>query len=1363
MQVLLLALLFLIPGPIHAAVQPFVEQLGIKDGLSNNEVRSIFQDRQGYLWFGTYDGLNRYNGYDFKIFRNRPTDSASIIHSFINAISEDKAARLWIGTRQGVSVFDQVTEKFSGVYAKHAKGGSIYQLKSYITEIKTDQAGNVFVASHEHGLIRFTNGERKAGIEVPFREGTTDIYDYNVLGLFITPNQQTYLLIDNKGLCFYDPKNGRITLMTADVISATCVYSEQNDIWIGTNFGLFHYDLVKRKIDATYRETTGGLSSDRVTSILSLPDKTLWIGTDGGGLNILDRRTGKITSLSAGFDHHSLSSNAVHALFIDKDGRKWIGTLRGGINIIDNTKDRFQNIAHDPTNPNSLINSFVKSVFEDKEEKLWIGTDGGGLSIWDRHNNHFTNFKRGGPHPGSISSNFITNIRQDYTGKVWVATYGGGIDRYQPESGNFKTYTGYNDKGKPVNVVFWVFCEDHFNNLWVSGLQDGLFLYDQGTDQFRVFDPALKNALSLSEDKRGALWAGTFDGLYEIDIRNKKHRYYPIGKPLRAIHEDRNGNLWLGTEAGLMLFDRERHRVIKQYTTDDGLSNNNVLNIEEDHEGRLWLSTFNGLSRFDVKQGMFTNFFQSDGLQNKEFNLNASLTLKNGQLAFGGINGLSLFDPKEILPLKNMPNIVLTDLKVNNIPVIDRPGYVTAASQTQIKTITVPYGEAALAISFSAIEFTAQERINYRYTMDGWDRGWNNIGKIRNAVYTRLNPGSYTFKVNCTNAEGLWIAKQAVLRVIILPPWYRTWWAYSFYLLTVFAGIYWYLSYRARETRLKYEIKLAKVDADNRRVLQEKERELNEKRLEFFTGISHEFRTPLSLIINPVKDLVTKSTGQDHTDLNIIYRNARRLLSLVDQLLLFRKADAGVAQLNIGPIPIIQAAKEVFLCFVQQARLAGIKFEFIAPEDEITIYGDREKIEIILFNLISNAIKYTPAGKDVKLIMEYDAERVILNIADNGSGIPAHVGDQLFNKFYRSRDTGQPVKAGFGIGLYLARQFTDDHKGLLTYQSVQGAGTTFSLTLKTGIDHYPEHIISSVASSSSEILTELAVETAIRPVAATLAASPVNYKAESLFTDRKTILIIDDDTELRHYIRSILEHHYVVFEAADGDQGLAMAKDKLPDLIVCDVMMPGLNGIELCAIIKQDAALSYIPMILLTASSSPEGKLKGLESGADDYISKPFEKDILVARVANLLQTRSNLQSYFYNSVTLKTTNVAISEEYKSFLEKCIAIVEKHIADPDFNVTVLAAEIGMSRSNLFRKVKSLSGHSINSFIRFIRLRKAAELLIQSDMNVNEVALEAGFNNVKYFRTQFHKLFGTNPSDFLRQKRPVFKKRFKVID
>jgi signal transduction histidine kinase/ligand-binding sensor domain-containing protein/DNA-binding response OmpR family regulator len=1351
---------FILSGPAVVFALPNIQRLGLKDGLSNSEVRCIFQDHSGYMWFGTYDGLNRFDGYDFRIYRNQPEKPHSIIHNFINCIAEDAADNLWVGTRQGISILNPVTEEFSPVYAAGA-GNKAMPVTSFIKHIKTDRSGHIFIATLSNGLIVMDKG-KQTGRVIPYHNNGKIVWNYNVDALYAGPGNYIYLLIDGAGLFTYDVASGTLKVLNTSVTMATCIYPENNGLWIGTTLGLHHYDLHTGRYDRLLNEFNGPLKSGRITSLQTMPDSTLWVSTDGGGIQILDKRRDKISYLQAGSDEHSLSSDAVYALFLDRDDRKWIGTLRGGVNVIDEVKERFVNVRHNDLNSNSLISNFVKSLYEAPDGRLWIGTDGGGLSIWDRQSHRFTNFRHDGSRPGTLSSNFVTSIAGDKDGRTWIATYGGGIDLYQPGSDTFTIFRGIDRKGVASRIVFWCLYPDGSGNLWASGLQDGLFLYDKQSNQFRLYDAALTNVLSMAEDRFGNLWAGNFEGVYKINLKSNAHKFYSVGKAVRSMHRADNGDMWLGTEAGLLYFSASTEKVTHSYTTGHGLSNNTVLAILEDEQKRLWLSTYNGLCRFDPKTGSFTNFFESDGLASNEFNFNAALRLNNGELAFGGINGLTMFHPRAILPLHDAPNIIITDIKINNKPVSAYPDYIKTGAGNVIQSLEIPYDNASVAFSFAAIEFTAQDRIGYRYMLQGWDRGWINAGKQRNALYTRLAPGTYILKINCTNPEGQWISWEIHLSIVILPPWYRTIWAYIAYAMLLAGIVYWYLRYKFRETRLKYEVQLANAAAAHQRDLQEKERELNERRVEFFTGVSHEFRTPLSLIINPLRDLLVKISPENRSELNIVYRNSRRLLSLVDQLLLFRKADAGSGALQIASMDIVLVCREVFLCFVQQARLSAISFELNVPEEPVLIYGDREKIEIILFNLISNAIKYTPAGKSVCVNLRSEPEEVVINVTDNGPGISAEAGKHIFEKFYRSNAHGQAAKGGFGIGLFLARQFTKDHGGSLLFESEPGKGSDFCLTLLKGTAHYPPDVAAAAdAADLSPLLREMVEE---QP--AMYEASPVNdigFEADNIFTDKQRILIIDDDSEIRAYICSILETRYIVYEANNGLTGLQKAKEKQPDLIICDVMMPGLNGIELCATIKQDQQLSHIPMILLTASSSAESKIKGLESGADDYISKPFDKDVLVARIANLLQNRSNLQSYFYNTITLKSINVTISDEYKHFLEKCIEIVEQHITDENFNIKILASEIGMSHSNLYRKIKSLSGHTVNSFIRYIRLRKAAELLIQSDMNVNEVAIETGFNSIKYFRDQFFKLFGANPSDFLKQKRPVFKKRNNVIN
>jgi len=844
--------------------------------------------------------------------------------------------------------------------------------------------------------------------------------------------------------------------------------------------------------------------------------------------------------------------------------------------------------------------------------------------------------------------------------------------------------------------------------------------------------------------------------LIRVDKENKHHQFFDMEKPVRSVQEDIYGNFWVGTEGGgLILFDRKLGKIIARYTTDEGLCNNSVLKTLYDGKDNLWISTFNGIAKFNVVKHTVENYYQNDGLQSNQFNYNAALALRSGQFVFGGIKGFSIFYPYKIDPVTSTPGIWLTGLRVNNIPVEADNSYVTRKNNEEIQEIKIPYNKAVLSFDFTALEYSAPNKISYAYYLEGADRDWNYSKSIRTANYTNLKEGKYTFRVKNTNAEGTWNTKEIVLKIIVLPPWYRTWWAYALYLSAAVAIIYFYLLYKAKQTKLKYEVKIAHLNA-------EKEKEMNEKKLSFFTDISHEFRTPLTLIINPVKDILDKNNAHTITgekDLGIVYRNARRLLSLVDQLLLFRKADSGADKLKPVNLNFCDLCKEVYLCFIQQARSKRITYDFECENENLEIYADREKMEIILYNLVSNALKYTPAGGKVLFRVIEAATDVEIAIQDNGYGIPKEAGEKLFEKFYQAERKDSPSKPGFGIGLYLVKHFTEAHKGEISYKSEAGKGTTFTLKLKKGIKHLTEYTIFEDSPEEHAFLNELAgneTDTMENPD-----QQEDNDPLAAIVTEKKSILIVDDDAQIRQYIGNIFTDTFSLYEAANGELGIKMAQKYLPDIIISDVKMHGIGGIELCRFIKKDPALRHIPVILLTGSSSAQTKLEGVEGGADDYITKPFEKEMLVARVSNLLKTRNDLQQYFYNEITLNKTNLRISEEYKVFLEKCISIVETHLEDDDFTVKTLVAEIGMSHSNLFRKVKSVSGQSINVFIRFIRLRKAAELFINTNYNVNETAFQVGINDIKYFREQFNKVFGMNPSEYIKKYRKPFSNQYIV--
>lgn len=1358
-QILIVFILSLIFSKrVVAADNPYLSFIGKEQGLSNNSVTCIYQDHRGFMWFGTFDGLNRYDGYSFSIFRNRFNDNTSLSGNRIVAINEDNKNNIWVGTKEGISIYNNTVAGFSSAWYTPWGAKDALKITVPVKDIKSDPAGHMFIATDGEGLLMTETGSFSA-IQIPLEYERNSRRQYSVQAVEIDKRQRVWVLLNGKGLYMYDYATKSLKSVNAQVRTANCIMADNNGyLWIGANDGLRKYDIAGNTYTSQYNDGSGNLTSNKVLSLCMDNDKKLWIATDGGGVNILDLQTEGFSYLLAGTTQNTIKSSAVYAVFADREGRKWIGTLRGGINVVHNLKYSFETVARNPMSDNSLVNDFVLSFAEDANQNLWIGTDGGGLSFFEKKNKSYTNYIHDPHNPLSLSNNFVTSICCDKNQNVWIATYGGGINLFKKQSGNFEHYNCVRaDNGVDRDV--WVLYEDRSGNIWAGTVGGSLYRFNRTSNKFEVYDERLGNILSMTQDHNGVLWAGNFSDLIKIDVDRKSFNFFKVSKPVRSIHEDKNGQLWLGTEgSGLLLFNPVGKEFVS-YTTDHGLINPSVLTILEDDKANLWVSTFSGISKFDHVSKSFKNFDKSDGLQSDQFNYNAALRLQSGAFIFGGLKGYNLFFPDSIRIFSQWPAVFLTALRIDNEFLYRDNKYVTGLGTDGISALKIPYNHGNLSFDMAALEYSAPEKIAYAYFLEGWDKGWNFSGKQRTGIYSGLMEGSYTLKIKTTNSDGEWGKEIAALSVIILPPWYRSWWAYLLYFSMLAILIYGFWLYKTKQTKLEYEVKLAHLNAENEKGLAEKSREINEKRLSFFTNISHEFRTPLTLIINPIKDLLAKKLEGSaemmtiSEELNIINRNARRLLSLVDQLLLFRKTESESDTLKLVKLNFTALCKDVYLYFIQEAKSKKIDYVFSCENPQIFLYADKNKMEIVLYNLVSNAIKYTPEGGSVSFqIMETDSCVEIL-IKDSGYGIPAVVGDKIFEKFYQvERQDDVPVKAGFGIGLYLVKQFVNQLDGKITYSSKPENGTEFLLELVKGKTHFGSRPVQEITQEETKLFLPEAENTEIRT--GSIPDTPV-------LNSLKTILVVDDDIEIRQYISHIFSAHFTVYEAVNGSEGLSIARQYIPDLIISDVMMTELSGIEMCSAIKDDPALCHIPVILLTAHTSQEIQLRGAESGADDYLTKPFDKGLLVARVNALLKNRDHLQNYFYDEITLKNNDLKVPVEYKEFLDNCISVVENYLDDSQLSIQTLVREMGMSHSNLYRKIKLISGQSANAFIRFIRLRKAAELFINTTDNVNEVASQVGFNDNKYFREQFFKLFQMNPSKYIQKYRKTFGKNYKV--
>lgn len=1314
-----------------------VRYLGIDQGLSNNAVTCIHKDHNGFMWFGTYDGLNRYDGYSFRVFRNTVGDSTSLSENHIYCINSDNENNIWVGTGKGVSVYDPGRGAFFTPRFTRFTSSESIPLCDAVLSIKN--AGKAMLAGTAHsGLIVFTDS-RKTGKQIALPDGTDATYNVPAIE-YDSIRHVAWIFITDLGLYRYDIGSGRLSKVASGLTQCISIFASSNgDVFVANDSGVF---IVRKNIF----ERFDPVPEMTVRDIAEDSRGALWIATDGNGLWHLPPGGNMALPLSSAGE--TINSNSIYDIYIDGEGRQWIGTLRGGVNILEKNPRLFKTISYHKVRTDDG-SDFILSFCEDDRSNLWIGTDGAGLRYWDKQKNIFTKYVHS-PAPGAISSNFITYIARDYKNDIWISTWFGGINKLNKSNNTFSHYTCFNPDQKIHERNVWQIYEDCKRRLWASTSNTGhLYLYNRPADKFELFDSSLVDLQVLTEDKSGSLWGGNYNSLIKIDPEKKKHKKFFIGYPVRSIREDKDHNFWVGTEGGgLLLFDRGKG-VFQQKTTKEGLPNNGILRILEDKKGNLWLSTYYGLCRFNPALKTYRNFTQADGLQSNQFSFNAALIAKDGEFLFGGIKGFNSFYPDSVYDKRIIPHLFLTGLKIDNSPVETDTACVTSRDKDIITSITVPFDKAILSFDFTALQYSNANNLNYAYYLKGWDKDWSTANNVRTANYSHLREGAYKFYVRVMNADGVWNEEVQLLSVTVLPPWYRALWAFLLYTAVAIGIFCAFLYYYRRQERLRYEIRLAMVE-------KQKEKELTERKISFFTDISHEFRTPLTLIVSPLKDLMAETTsGHIQKKLSTVHRNARRLLSLVDQLLLFRKVESIEQELYLSNFDINEACNEVFLSFAQRAASKNISFCFDRPLDEILFCGDKEKIEIILFNLLSNALKYTPIGGKVDLSLTDEVGRLCIVVKDTGCGIAENISNRLFDAFYQANNTEKASQTGFGIGLHVSRRLAVAHAGALSYVSTEGMGSTFTLILPRNKNTPKEHAREEGKCDRPSIIHELVGG---GPEDGDKAPDNKSKVIDKIISGLPTMVIVDDDAELRSYIKEIFVDKFNIYETADGKSAFDLISKELPDIVVSDVVMGKMDGIELCRTLKGNAHLAHIPVILLTGSSSEKSKLMGLEGGAEDYVNKPFSKELIVARVQNILRSRNRLQQYFFNTITLKPTS-SIETDHKEFLERCIKIVDQYMDNPDFNVQLFCQEIGMSHPALYKRIKAISGLTVNVFIRFLRLRKAAELLINTSKTVVEVTYTTGFNDLKYFREQFSKLFGMTPSEYIRRYRKPLGNKF----
>jgi signal transduction histidine kinase/ligand-binding sensor domain-containing protein/DNA-binding response OmpR family regulator len=1356
---------------LSQALQYKFMRLDVNDGLSANQVTCFLRDSRGFMWIGTSSGLNRFDGYSLRIYRNDNRDTASISNSFVSAMAEDPEGRLWITSAYNsgaIDVYDPKTDQFSPSSQEILKRYGIPP--GTVSHIVKDSKGNFWFV-HSTGLYKYNPVENKSH-EVKYIEGD---------GALLPAQGITSLVEDTRANLWAIQRNGMLVAIT--VSDDRVVYrnpyfvtrfkglqydyrlmvDSDGDVWAhiaNANQGVFYFDTkAKSFTPITSQSSRARLNTDIVRGMAEDNNGMIWVGTDHGGVNLIDKKTWTVRYLfNNPEDDQSLSQNSLTSVYKDRSGIIWLSTFKQGLCYYHENIVRFPLYRHNTIDANSLNFDDINRFVEDSKGNIWIGSNGGGLIYFDREKGTFKQYRHDPSNPNSVSSNVIVSLCLDHSGVLWIGTYYGGLNSFDG-----RKFTRYkHDPSKSSSLSddnVWEIFEDSQHNLWIGTLYAGLELFDRKTNTFQHYRGGDVNSVHtnyisvLKEDKKGNLWVGTGWG---IDVMEKSsgtftHIINQDGNPdklsnnsILEIMEDSRGLVWVGTQEGLNLYDPEK-KTFRSFREEDGLPHNTVFTILEDDAGNLWMSTPNGLSNLIIKKEVnglsfsFKNYDEADGLQGKQFNENAALKTSKGELIFAGAYGFNIFRPEKIIVNTVKPDIVLTDLqvfnksigigeKVNGHVILDK-------SISESGEIILKHSDNVFSLEFAALNYFHPEKCLYRYKLENFNKEWvTTDGRSRKVTYTNLDPGKYVFRVIASNNDGIWNDKGISLRIEVLPPFWKTKLALAIYIFFILGGLFITRKLIQQRERMKFAIEQERQEAHRMH-------ELDMMKIRFFTNVSHEFRTPLTLILTPVEKLLKQAKEADQQNqFQLIHRNARRLLNLVNQLLDFRKMEVQEIKLNPSEGDIIKFIKDTVFSFSDLSEKKDISLDFNTSLSTFETLFDADKLEKILFNLLSNAFKFTPAhgavAVSVDLVDRQQDKWLEIKVKDTGIGVPADKQDKIFERFFQHDVPTSMVNQGSGIGLSITKEFVRIHGGTISVESEVEKGSTFTVLLPVkDVVHPDVH----VTEESVQVQEPQLMET-------------TNGEEISVANKLPTLLLVEDNEDFRFYLKDNLKDQYNILEAKNGKEGWSKVISSLPDLIVSDVMMPLMNGMELARKVKHDPRVSHIPIILLTARTAEEQKMEGFETGADDYITKPFNFEILQSRIRNLIHQRELFHKDFRKQFEIRASDVNITSLDEKLIQNAIKHVELNISSPDFSVEDLSHELGMSRVHLYKKLLALTGKSPLEFIRAIRLQQAAQLLEKSQLTVSEVAYKVGFNNPKYFTRYFKEEYKMLPSAYASEKR-----------
>ncbi len=1354
--------------------------IDINDGLSNNQINCILKDNKGFMWFGTMSGLNRFDGYNFKIFRHDLRDTNSISNNFVWDLFEDHLGRLWVGTRSGFNIYDPRTETFNRNPSAILRSLNIND--ESLSDILRDSQGNYWFTGSGTGIYKYDiqtkitvnlkhNKHDSSTVATDF---ISDIYEGPRGNLWIIHHNGILEKMDHKSHNINYRNNYLYGKYNGEYLEYGILVDSDEDIWIYvSNYarGIFYFNTSSQSFSHFYEGSPGvSLNTDIVRGVEQDNNGLIWIGTDHGGINLLDKKTFAVKYLTHNNeDGKSLSQNSITSLFRDDMGIMWIGTFKKGINYYNEDIFKFRLFKHHASDPSGLSYDDINCFAEDNKGNLWIGTNGGGLIFYDRNSSRFTQYLHEPDNRNSISNDIIVSLCIDHLQNVWIGTFYGGLNCFDGKK--FKHYR--HNPGNPNSLSddrVWEIFEDSGNNLWIGTLGGGLDRFDRRNNVFIHKRSDQDNSIhsdfisSIIEDREGNLWIGS---AYGIDILNRQtgqfaHYTHDASDPFSIsnnniiiIIEDTRGLIWIGTREGLNLYDA-KDRTFRVFRMEDGLPDNTILTILEDNNGNLWISTPNGLSNLLVNKNLhnkeytftFKNYDETNGLQGREFNENAAFKTSRGELIFGGPNGFNIFHPDDIKENTVVPELVFTDFQIFNksIGVNEKTNgrVILKQSITLTSEIILKYRENVFSVEFAALSYYHPGKNSYAYILDGFNTDWLTAdGSQRKATFTNLDPGEYVFRVKASNNDGYWNDKGISLRIKILPPFWKTPVAFIIYAAFIIGILLLSRKLILERERMNHRMQQERQEAKHMH-------ELDMMKIKFFTNVSHELKTPLSLIASPL-DKMMKSTvnPEQQRQFLLISRNVRRLLNLVNQLLDFRKME--VEEFSYNPVEgdIVRNIKDAAESFTDLAERKKISFSVKSKINKLEMLFDQDKLEKIMFNLLSNAFKFTPENGSISVNLNLvnsdndtgkNTKFFNIVVSDTGIGIPEDKHNKVFDRFFRNIVPGSPDSKGSGIGLALTKEFVKLHGGIISVKGAPDKGTSFSVLLP--VKNADDYIKEQMSVYPGKLSYEAAGQKNLTP-------QPDNANSN----DKKPlVLLVEDNHDFRFYLKDNLKQNYNIIEAASGKEGWEKTLDYVPDLIVSDILMSGMDGAELCNKIKSDERTSHIPVILLTARAGDKERIEGYNTGADDYITKPFNFEILQSRIRNLITAMESMRKNYLKHMQISPKEISITSLDEKLIQKALKIVENNISNPDFSVKELSSELGMSRVHLYKKLSSLTGKTPIEFIRVIRLKRAARLLEKSQLTVSEVAYEVGFNNPKYFARYFRAEFNILPSQYAGRRK-----------